>query len=118
VPPTIIFLLASYPAFRWLAASPTFDHLLILQFALGLFAAWYLGVLPSIMAELFPPRYRASGLSISYASAVTIFGGFTPVITTSLIHYTGNKLVPSFYLIFAAAVSLIGLIEARRIGIK
>ena len=118
VPPVIILFFASYPTFRWLVSAPTIEHLLIVQFAFGLLAAWYLGVLPSLMAELFPSRYRASGLSISYAFGVTIFGGFTPVITTALIQYTGDKLIPGFYLIFAATVSLIGLLEARRIGIR
>lgn len=116
--PAIILIFGSYPAFRWLAAEPTFERLLTVQFVFGLLAAWYLGVLPSLMAELFPSRYRASGLSVSYAFGVTIFGGFTPVITTSLIQYTGDKFIPSFYLIFAATISLISLFEARRIGIR
>ena len=118
LPPTIIIILFSYPAFVWLIESPSLERLLIVQFVFGSLAAWYLGVLPSVMAELFPAQYRASGLAISYAVGVTVFGGFSPAIVTFLIQHTGNKLIPSFYLIIAAAISLIGLVASRRFGIK
>ena len=117
-PPAVILLAISYPAFSWLAAAPTLERLLIVQFLIGILAAWYLGVLPSLMSELFPSTYRSTGLSVSYAVGVTAFGGFAPLIITSLIEVTGSKLALSFYLIFAAAISLIGLSETRRMGIR
>jgi MHS family proline/betaine transporter-like MFS transporter len=116
-PPALILLVTSYPAFAWLGSSPTFERLLIVQLGIGLLAAWYLGALPSLMADLFPTAYRSTGLSVSYALAVTCFGGFAPLIITTLIEFTGSPLALSFYLMFAAAISLIGLSEARRIGI-
>jgi MHS family proline/betaine transporter-like MFS transporter len=57
-------------------------------------------------------------LSISYAFGVTIFGGFAPFINAWLIQMTGSKLAPSFYLMLAAAISLVALSAARRIGFK
>jgi MHS family proline/betaine transporter-like MFS transporter len=45
---------------------------------------------------------------------VTIFGGFGPFIIAWLISATGSKAAPSYYLIFAAAVSLTALMAARR----
>jgi len=116
-PPALIILLASYPIFAWLAASPSLGRLLIVQSIIGCLAAWYLGVLPSLMSELFPAAYRTTGLSVSYAFAVTTFGGGAPLINTLLIELTGNRLALSFYLMAAAVISLIGLIAARQIGI-
>ena len=116
-PAAVSLLVASYPAFAWLSSSPSFERLLTVQVGIGVFAAWYLGVLPSLMAELFPAAYRSTGLSVSYALAVTCFGGFAPLIITSLIEFTGSPQAPAFYLIFAAAISLTGLMAARRIGI-
>jgi MHS family proline/betaine transporter-like MFS transporter len=53
-------------------------------------------------------------MSLSYNLAVTIFGGFAPVIATGLIALTGSQLAPSFYLIAAAALSIGALVVAKR----
>jgi MHS family proline/betaine transporter-like MFS transporter len=45
---------------------------------------------------------------------VTIFGGFGPFLISWLIQATGSKIAPSFYLMFAAVLSVIALIAARR----
>jgi len=58
-------------------------------------------------------------MSLAYNIAVTVFGGFGPFIITWLIASTGSKAAPSFYLIFAAVVSLVALMAARkRLGFK
>jgi hypothetical protein len=44
------------------------------------------------------------------AVAVTIFGGFTPFVSTWLIAATGNSLSPSFYVMFTAALSILALV--------
>jgi len=48
--------------------------------------------------------------------AVSIFGGLAPLVATWLIAKTGDPLSPSYYLIFAALLSLCALIavQARR----
>ena len=113
-----IMLVTIYPLFYWLASVPTLATLLIVQAFMGLLMAAYLGPLPALMAELFPTRMRTTGLSISYAFGVTIFGGFAPFISAWLIQMTGSKLAPSFYLMLAALISLVALGAARRIGFK
>ena len=55
-------------------------------------------------------------MSLSFAVAATIFGGFTPFIATSLIAVTGNNLSPSFYIMFTAALSIIAIAFVRRRG--
>jgi hypothetical protein len=71
-------------------------------------------VLPSQLAELFPTPIRGIGVTLSFAAAVTIFGGFTPFVATRLIAVTGNSLSPSFYIMFTAALSIIALAFVRR----
>jgi MHS family proline/betaine transporter-like MFS transporter len=56
---------------------------------------------------------RYTALSIGYNVAVAVFGGFAPFIATWLIGLTGNNLAPSYYLIAAAAVTLIVLLNVR-----
>ena len=109
-PTAILILFFAYPAFAWLAAAPSLFRLIIMQAGLCILTAAYIGVLPALMAELFPPRYRGSGLAISYAVAVTLFGGFAPFIITALIEQAGPVRAPSFYLISAALISLVGFV--------
>jgi MFS transporter, MHS family, proline/betaine transporter len=114
----VAILLAIYPMFAWLAAAPTLGTLLIFQTMIGVLVAGYMGALPALMSELFPTRMRTTGLSISYSLGVAIFGGFAPAINAWLIEVTGSKLAPSFYLMFAAVVSLVALSAVRRLGIR
>lgn len=107
-----------YPMFAWLAASPTLQTLLIVQGIFGVLMAAYMGPLGALMAEMFPARMRTTGLSISYAFGVAIFGGLAPLISTWLIAATGSKLAPAFYLIIAGTISLVALVFARRLGTR
>jgi MFS transporter, MHS family, proline/betaine transporter len=111
-------LVMIYPMFAWLASSPTLQTLLIVQAIMGVLLAGYMGGLAALMSELFPARMRTTGLSISYSFGVAIFGGFAPFINTWLISATGSKLAPSFYLMFAAVISLAALTLARRLGAR
>jgi MHS family proline/betaine transporter-like MFS transporter len=104
-----------YPMFAWLAASPTLQTLLIVQGVFGVLMAAYMGPLGALMSELFPPQMRTTGLSVSYAFGVAIFGGFAPFISTWLIHMTGSSLAPAFYLILSGIVSLIAVASVRRV---
>lgn len=114
----VALLVAIYPMFSWLADTPTLTTLLAVQAVIGVLIAGYMGAIPALMSELFPTRLRTTGISISYSFGVAIFGGFAPFINAWLIDATGSKLAPSFYLIAAAAVSLIALLAARRLVAK
>jgi len=107
-----------YPMFAWLAASPTLQTLLVIQAIFGVLTAAYMGPLGALMSELFPPQTRTTGLAVSYAFGVAIFGGLAPFTSTWLILISGNKLAPAFYLMMAGVVSLIALVFARRLGCR
>lgn len=111
-------LLVVYPIFAWLASAPTLQTLLWVWVIFGVLIAGYHGSIPALMSELFPTRTRTTGLSISYAFGVMFFGGFAPYILTWLIEVTGSKLAPSFYLMFAAGISIIALAGARGAGYR
>src|SRR5262249_12710627 len=113
-----VVLVAIYPLFGWLAAEPTLTTLLIAWAILGLRTAGCHGSTPGRMAELVPVRPRTPGLSISYSFGVMIFGGLAPFILQWLIEPTGSKLAPSFYVMFAAGISLIALAAARGAGFR
>jgi len=113
-----VILVGIYPTFVWLSIEPTIYKLLVVQGLLGVVTAAYLGSLPALMSELFPVGMRGTGLSISYAFGVAIFGGFAPFIHVWLIAQTGNILAPAFYVVIAAIVSLMSLVAARQLGFR
>jgi len=115
---TIAILITAYPLFARLVAAPTIESLLLVQAILGVFVAAYAGAIPALISELFPIRVRATAVSTSYSVAVAIFGGFAPFLLAWLIEVPGSHLAPSYYLMFAAAVSLLALGAAYRLGFR
>lgn len=109
-----LLLVLIYPAFAFLVAHPNVGTLIAVQVVLGFLMTGYFGALPGLLAEIFPVQTRTTGMSLSYNIAVTLFGGFGPFIITWLISVTGSKVAPSFYMMFAAVVSLAALFAARR----
>jgi MFS transporter, MHS family, proline/betaine transporter len=105
-----IFFLTTLPVFYLMVAYPSLTTAIAAAGWLSLVKAGFSGVLPSQLAELFPTSTRGIGVSLSFAIAVTMFGGFTPFVSTWLIAMTGNSLSPSYYIMFTAALSIIALI--------
>jgi MHS family proline/betaine transporter-like MFS transporter len=114
----VAILVSVHPLFAWLVARPTIGWLLVVQAVIGVFVAAYAGAIAALICELFPTRVRTTAVSTSYSLAVAIFGGFAPLIIASLIGVTGSNLVPSYYMMFAAAVSLVALGAAYRLGFR
>ena len=108
--------LITYPVFAMMIASPDESRILLGQLALSIVTAMYVGPLPAILAELFDTRNRSLGLAISYNVAVTTGGGFAQMIFVLLITMTGSLQAPSYYVVFAGAVSLASLLLCRRMN--
>ena len=66
------------------------------------------GPTPAMMTELFPPEVRLTGIGIGYNVTLALFGGTAPLISTWLISATETTIAPAFYLMAAAAISLVG----------
>ena len=109
-----LFFFTSWPCFFLMSAWPTLAACIVAVSWLQLLKAGYSGVLPSVLGEQFPVAVRAVGVSLSFSTAVTIFGGFAPFIATWLIAQTGDPLSPSFYLVVTAAMSGIALWGIQR----
>lgn len=104
-----LFFFTSWPCFFLMSAWPTLAACIFACSWLQLLKAGYSGVLPSVLGEQFPVAVRAIGVSLSFSTAVTIFGGFAPFIATWLIAQTGDPLSPSYYLVVTAGFSGIAL---------
>jgi MHS family citrate/tricarballylate:H+ symporter-like MFS transporter len=103
---SVLALLTAYPALAWLVTAPTFSRLLIVALWFSIIFASYNGSMVVFLTEIMPSEVRASGFSLAYSLATGIFGGFTPVVSTYLIHLTGNRAMPGVWLSLAAAMGL------------
>jgi MHS family proline/betaine transporter-like MFS transporter len=109
-----LFLLTAYPSFYLMVAWPSLTACVIAVGWLNLVKAGYSGVLPSLLGEQFPVEIRAIGVSLSFSTAVSIFGGLSPFVAAWLIAQTGDPLSPSYYLMATALLSIIALMAIRR----
>ncbi len=103
---TIAMLVSAYPAMLWLTAAPSFERLLLTELWLSFLYASYNGAMVVFLTEMMPIEVRTTGFALAYSLATAIFGGFTPVISTYLIHTTHNSAIPGLWLSFAAACGL------------
>jgi MFS family permease len=110
---TILTILTAYPAVQWLVADPSFVHLLAVELWLSFLYASYNGAMVVALTEVMPVEVRTAGFSLAYSLATTI-GGFTPAISTLLIHSTGNKAAPGLWLGAAAICGLIATLVLYR----
>ena len=106
-PVVTAFALAAYPLYAYVAAAPSVGRLFTAQIVSTLFLSLMSGPHPGMLAGLFPTATRSTGIALSYNIAVTLFGGLAPVTVTWLIAVTGNAMMPAYYQIMAAALSLV-----------
>jgi MFS family permease len=113
---TTLMLVTAYPVMLWLVREPSFSKLLAVELWLSFIFGSYNGAMVVFLTEIMPVSVRTSGFALAYSLATAIFGGFTPAISTFLIHVTGNRAVPGLWLSFAAACGLVAAFLARPVG--
>jgi len=111
---TLLMIVTTWPVLHWLVGSASFAHLLEAELWLSFLYASYNGAMVVYLAEIMPAEVRAAGFSMAYSLATALFGGFTPAISSYLIHATGDKAMPGVWLTFAAICGLIGTLLIGR----
>lgn len=89
-----------------LAATGTLAAVALAQLGLAILAAVFLGTLPAVFVSLHGPALRCTALSVSYNTALALFGGTAPLIATLLVKVTGWPGAPGLYLVLTALVCL------------
>lgn len=110
---TTLMLVTAYPAMLWLVREPSFIRLLTVELWFSFLYGSYNGAMVVFLTEIMPIDVRTSGFSLAYSLATAVFGGFTPAISTYLIHLTGNRAIPGLWLSLAAACGLVAAVLAR-----
>ena len=97
---------AGYPT----AADPArINHVavVLLLVVLVIYVTMVYGPIAAFLVELFPTRIRYSSLSLPYHIGNGWFGGFVPLIATSLVVATGNIYSGLYYPMAIAAMSFV-----------
>jgi MFS family permease len=110
---TTLMLVTAYPVMLWLVAAPSFSRLLAVELWFSFIFGSYNGAMVVFLTEIMPVTVRTTGFALAYSLATAVFGGFTPAISTYLIHVTGNRAIPGVWLSFAAACGLVASLSAR-----
>ena len=113
---TALSFVTAYPALVWLTADPTFGKLVIVGMMFSLYFGVYSGTMLGALVEVVPAHVRTTCFSLAFALAAGLFGTFTPFAATGLVAMTGNKASPGFWLMCAAACSMIATLAIYRGG--
>jgi len=106
-------LITAYPAMLWLVREPSFSRLLAVELWLSFLYGSYNGAMVVFLTEIMPVSVRTSGFALAYSLATAVFGGFTPAISTYLIHITGNQAIPGLWLSVAGACGLVSALVGK-----
>jgi MFS family permease len=110
---TLLMLFTAYPAMLWLVREPSFTRLLIVELWLSFLYGSYNGAMVVFLTEIMPTEVRTTGFALAYSLATAIFGGFTPALSTYLIHISGNRAIPGLWLSFAAILGLFATLFSK-----
>ncbi|MBC2669291.1 MFS transporter [Novosphingobium piscinae] len=98
-------VVASYPLFLLAVDAESIGRIIAIQLAFNLLVGTVSGPMAATLVELFPANLRTTYLSLGYTFCTVLLGGFSPLIVTALITYTGAPTAPALFLIAAAAAS-------------
>lgn len=104
-------LVLSYPLYSMMGAG--FNLSIVALAIAGLLIGMLGGPMPALLSERFRTRNRATGVALSYALGVAIFGGTAPFVVTWIANATGDPLAAAYYTMGCAIVSLIALSFAQ-----
>ncbi|KAI3605383.1 putative MFS-type transporter (plasmid) [Cupriavidus necator H850] len=105
----MLFSATIYPGYSFVIAHPTVGSLLTVECWFALLIAAAYAPCPTYLSELFPVRVRATGLSIAYNIAATVFGGFSIFIVTFIHQRTGSQLAPAHYAVSFFVLALVAV---------
>ncbi len=111
-----LMLVSALPALSMLAAAPSFARLVGVEMVFSLGYGLYNGAMVAALTEVVPAQVRASCFALAYSLAAALFGTSTPFISKTLIQWTGDKGAPAYWLMFAAAASIIAALIVYRDG--
>jgi len=111
--PRVLLWLCIWPAMKFLVSDPSVTRLV--GVVAGLSALQGMSGAPGIMLIplIFPRAVRSTGLALTYALGVAVFGGTATYIVTWLVGVTGDPLASVYYVLVANLICLASILAIR-----
>jgi MHS family citrate/tricarballylate:H+ symporter-like MFS transporter len=107
--PWLFLAVAVFPSFWLLERLRTAAALYGACAVLGSISTLSSATIIVAITESLPQRQRSTGIALTYALAISVFGGSTQFFVAWLIHVTGNPLAPAWYMFCGVIIGLITL---------
>jgi len=104
------------PLYVWMTSEPSTAKFILCSAIFTTVTSASNAVYPKLMAYLFPPELRSTGMAISYNLSATVFGGFSLYAITVLLNAMQSTLVPALYVVAVTAVFWVILVALHRPG--
>jgi MFS family permease len=102
--PRLLFTAVAWPLMAWVVAAPGAVSYFVMLVILTVLNGASASALILLMPYFFPPQIRSTGLSVSYALGVMLFGGTAMPILTWLVHSFNDPLAGVYYVIVSNLV--------------
>jgi predicted MFS family arabinose efflux permease len=106
-------MIVLFPVMKFLVANPSAATLVLAIAILSLLQAASVAVVVAMTPLIFPPQIRSTGLALTYALGVAIFGGTATYVVTWLVGVTGDPLASTYYVMAANVVVLLAALAIR-----
>jgi len=116
--PRMALVVAVLPAFGLLLRFTSTGILMFVTALLTLLSSLSAAAALTAVTEAFPNEVRSSGVAVSYAVSVSVFGGTTQFMIAWLIGTTGNRLSPAYYVIVSSLISLWAMFKLPRASLE
>ena len=109
IAPRVLLLLVTVPGFWWVSTDRTAEALIGLVAAMSVGHATVTAAVLAATAESMPARIRAGSTGLTYALAISVFGGSTQFLVAWLTKATSSPLAPAWYMTAAAVCGPIAM---------
>lgn len=109
--PRVAAALLTVPGFLLLNAWPSMWTLIVVSAVLAGLTALSGAAMLTAVPELLPRQVRATGMSIAYAGAASLFGGTTQFVVTWLIGVSGNSAAPAWCVAATSVISILAMLR-------
>jgi MHS family citrate/tricarballylate:H+ symporter-like MFS transporter len=104
-----VLFVATLPSFYLISSLRSGTALLGATAVLSIIAALASPAVLISITESLPRKVRSGALAVTYALAISIFGGSAQGIVTQFIRVTGNPMAPAWYMMGAILIGLAGM---------
>jgi hypothetical protein len=106
-------MIVLFPVMKFLVVNPSATTLVLAIAILSLVHAAGAAVLVALIPWIFPPWIRSTGLALTYALGVAIFGGTATYVVTWLVGVMGDPLASTYYVMATNVAVLLAAFSLR-----